>query len=197
LYQPPPTSPLLSGLRRWTSSISGGSEAANARIIAALEQPVSMTFPDPTPLQDVLRYVTLATATPDRPGIPIYLDPIGLQQAERTPQSTVTIDLVGVPLKTSLRLCLEQFGLTYQVADGCLRVVFLEDLPSEIRDPDLIAFDPRSDSPDTVVISWGLDDPFLVVGHCLLALLAAGFGAVAAPLVAEPPLRAALPSERT
>jgi hypothetical protein len=28
-------------------------------------------------------------------------------------------------------------------------------------------------------------DPFLTVGHCLLALISAGFGAVAAPLVCK------------
>ena len=121
-----------------------------------------MRFPNETPLGDLLKYIGEATATPTEPGIPIYVDPIGLQEAERSLGSTVQIDLVGVPLRTTLRLCLNQLGLAYVFEDGCLRII-CED---------------RAKSP-------GIEDPFLIVGHCLLALLAAGFGAIAAPLVAD------------
>jgi hypothetical protein len=198
VFQPLPTSSLLDGLRRWASSISGGSEAEDARIIVALERPIAMTFPEKTPLQDVLRYVTLATATPTHPGIPIYLDPIGLLEAERTPQSTVAIDLVGVPLKTSLQLCLEQLGLSYHVGGGCLRVVSAERVSSELESaPYLVAYNPRWLGPNTVELSSDLDHPFLAAGHSLLALLAAGFGAVAAPMVAEPRLGSTASPERT
>jgi hypothetical protein len=198
VYQPLPTSQLLTGLRRWTAAINRGSAAANARIMAALEQSIPMTFRDPTPIQDVLRHIALATATPTQPGISIYLDPIGLAQAERTPQSTVTIDLPGVPLKTSLRLCLDQLGLGYQVEDGCLWVISVdEDVPLRFESPDVIAYAPRRHLPDIMDITSDADDPFLIVGHCLLALLAAGFGAVAAPLVAEPRVRSSASSERT
>jgi hypothetical protein len=197
IYQPLPTSSLLIGLRRWTSSISGGSGAANARIMAVLEQPIAMPFPYPTPIHDVLRYVTLATATPTQPGIPIYLDPLGLQEAERTPTSTVKIDLVGVSLKTSLRLCLEQLGLAYYIHDGCLEVTLEKEGSDNFGSPDLIAYDPRRNGPDTVELSSDLDDPFLVVGHSLLALVAAGFGAVAAPLIAEPRTPSSSSQERT
>jgi hypothetical protein len=198
IYQPLPTSSLLIGLRRWASSITGGSGAANARIMAVLEQPIAMPFPDPTPIQDVLRYVTLATATPTQPGIPIYLDPISLEEAERTPTSTVKIDLVGVPLKTSLRLCLDQLGLGYYVRDGCLEVRTDGEDEKDFGSPDLmIAYDPRRNGPDSVDLSSDLDDPFLVVGHCLLALVAASFGAVAAPMVAEPRTPTSSSPERT
>jgi hypothetical protein len=198
VYQPLPTSPFLIGLRRRIAEIDRGSAAANARIMAALEQHVPMPFPDPTPIQDVLRYVTLATATPTRPGIPIYLDPIALAQAEQTPQSTVTIDLAGAPLKTGLRLCLDQLGLGYQVEDGCLWVIFMNDgIPSEFENPGVIAYDPSRRLPDLIDISSDADDSFLIVGHCLLAVMAAGFGAVAAPLIAEPRARSSASPERT
>jgi hypothetical protein len=149
VYQPLPTSLLLNGLRRCTNAISGGSEAANTGNIAALEQSVSMTFPDPTPLQDVLNYVTRAMATSTHLGIPIYLDPIGLQVAEMTPTSKVKIDLLGVPLKTSLSLCLDQLGLDYHVRDGCLRVTCKEDVPTDLDGPNRIAYNPR----------WNIDTP--------------------------------------
>jgi hypothetical protein len=187
LYQPLPTSSFLNGLRRWTIAAAGGNVSADARIIAALEQPVAMTFPQPTPLQDVLRYVTMATATPDHPGIPIYLDPIALLEADMTPTSTVTIDLIGVPLKTSLRLSLNQLGLDYIVQGGCLRVTIEPD-PAELEGPYLVAYHPRWKTSDAMAeLTSDLDDPFLVVGHCLLTLIAAGFGALAAPLVTGPP----------
>lgn len=205
LYHPLPTTSLLNGLRRWTSSFSGGSDAANARIIAALEQPVEMTFPDPTPIQDVLKYIRLATATPTYPGIPIYLDPIGLREVEKTPASPVTINLVGVPLKTSLRLCLEQLGLAYEVREGLLRVIRPEESRLAFEGPDMIDYSSQEDESfqglDMIVYNplWfgpkaarmpsDLDDAFMVVGHSLLALLAAAFGAVAAPLVASPRIR--------
>jgi hypothetical protein len=194
VYQPLPTSALLDGLRRWAPAF-GGHAAADARILDAMEQPVAMTFPDPTPLKDVLRYVTMATATSTYPGIPIYIDLIGLQDAEKTPTSTVSIDLVGVPLKTTLRAGLEQIGLGYRVQDGYLRVTQAAG-PGEIDLPDLIAYSLQWNQLEPVGLSSDTDDPFLIVGHCLLALLAAGSGGVLAPLVAEPRVQSKPQSER-
>ena len=74
--------------------------------------------------------------------------------------STVTIDLEGVAIKTSLRLCLDQLGLSYSIRDGILLITSAE----------------RGVTPV-------YQDPFLIVGHCLLALLAAGFGGTVAPLI--------------
>ncbi len=72
---------------------------------------------------------------PDVLGIPIYVDPIGLQEAERSLNSTVQIDLEGVPLKTTLRLMLKQLGLAYTVKDGFLMITSedSEDQQTEIR----------------------------------------------------------------
>jgi hypothetical protein len=133
----------------------------------------------------VLKYVTAATATPTYPGIPIYLDPIGLQESERSPSSEVTFDVRGLPLKTSLRLCLEQHGLGFCVLDGYLRVTSGDYFMSEPEDPYLVAYHPEWNLTSLDGLPSDLHDPFLIVGHCLLALLAAGFGAIAAPLVAD------------
>ncbi|MBV8234029.1 MAG: hypothetical protein JO329_28960, partial [Planctomycetaceae bacterium] len=72
---------------------------------------------------------------PNDTGIPIYVDPVGLQEAEKTMTSPVTLDLEGVPLKTTLRLLLKQLGLTYTVKDGLLTITSesSEDQPTEIR----------------------------------------------------------------
>jgi hypothetical protein len=184
-YLPLPTGQLLNALRVWIPAIAAGKAGANARILDALERPVSMTFPDPTPLRDVLRYVTLATATPSYPGIPIYLDPIGLQEADQTPESRVTVDITGLPLKTSLHACLEPLGLDYIVKDGFLRVTGVDAIDPAPDDPFERVAGLGWDRSEGAELSASLEDPYLIVGHCLLALLAAGFGAVAAPLVAE------------
>jgi hypothetical protein len=162
-----PTDHLLYALRPWlppvvssfpTSSV--GIASADARIWEALEQPVPMRYPNEAPLEDILKSIQAATRGPNGKGIPIYVDPIGLQEAERTMTSTVVIDLEGVALKTTLRLCLKQLGLSYAIRDGLLMITSEE---SEV----------------TPVYQ----DTFLIVGHCLLALLAAGLGGIVAPLV--------------
>jgi hypothetical protein len=157
-----PTDEILESLRQSFPPLARGRYPENARILEVLGRPIPMRFPAETPLDDVLKYIKQATTTPEYPGLPIYVDPIGLQEAERSLSSTVQIDLDGVPLRETLRLCLEQLGLRYEVREGRLRIT------SEDEDP----------VPD-------LKDPFLIVGHCLLALLAAGLGAMMAPMVAE------------
>jgi hypothetical protein len=93
----------------------------NEAILKALEEPIPMPFAKETTLDFVLKYIKKRAAEkPGRPPIPIYLDPKGLEQVERSLNSTVMIDLEGVPLKTSLRLLLKQLGLAYCVRDGVL-----------------------------------------------------------------------------
>ncbi len=48
-------------------------------IMQALEAPIVMPFAQKTPLDDVLKYIKAATTTPAFPGIPIYVEPLGLQ----------------------------------------------------------------------------------------------------------------------
>ena len=70
----------------------------------------------------MLKYIKSATQGPNDNGIPIYVDPVGLNEAEKTMTSPVTLDLEGVPLKTTLRLLLKQLGLIYSVKDGLLMI---------------------------------------------------------------------------
>jgi hypothetical protein len=140
--------------------------AANARIHKALKQPVSMRFPDGTTLKNLLMYVQEETLEPGGKAIQIFVDPIGLGEAEKRMGSTVTgIDLEGVTLGTSLRLCLRQLDLAYVVKDGLLLITSAEDENNLVNSPN--------------------DDPFQIVGHCLLAVIAAALGGVAAPFVCD------------
>jgi hypothetical protein len=131
------------------------------RILDELERPIPMRFPNDTPLEDVLKYIRQATSSKSYAGIPIYVDPFGLEEAEKSLTSTVRIECAKTPLKESLHLCLKQLDLAYSVRDGYLLI----------------------SSGDAVLPVY--DDPFLIVGHCLLALVAAGLGGVLAPLVSD------------
>jgi hypothetical protein len=149
-----------SGLKAKPESIT----AANARITAALNWPVPMHFVEETPLEDILKWIEQATAGADGKGIPVYVDPIGLSEADKTMTSTIrNIGLDDVPLRVSLGLCLKQLDLGYSVKDGLLLITSQESLDTTLRSHSA--------------------DAFQVVGHCVLALIAAGIGALAAPFV--------------
>jgi hypothetical protein len=139
-------------------------DPANARILAALEQRIRMHFPEPTALEEILIYVKKATGAPDGWAIPIYVDPVGLQEAERSMTSTAQVDLENYPLKSTLGYYLRQLDLTYVVKTGYLMIAY------------------RSEADVEILPMW--ETPFLIVGHSLIALLVAAFGAAAAPLVA-------------
>lgn len=88
-----------------------------------MEKISSFSFPNETPLEEILIYFRKQTITPEFPnGIPMYVDPIGLQEAEKTTNSPVTLDVERIPLKTAIRLILEQVGMIYEVDSGVLRI---------------------------------------------------------------------------
>jgi hypothetical protein len=167
----PPTADLLNEIRPWLPAFANGRRAdpesvtaANARVHEALKQRVPMHFLEATPLADVLKYIKMATTGADGKDIPIYVNPIGLMEAEKTMTSTViNMDLDGVPLQTSLRLCLAQLDLAYNVKDGLLLIT--------------------SRQSEDISMVTASEDAFQVVGHCVLALIAAGLGGLAAPFV--------------
>jgi RNA polymerase sigma factor (sigma-70 family) len=111
-------------------------DAKSRQILAKLEEPVSMPFANETPLDDVIKYIRTATTTKTFSGIPIYIDPQGLQVAEKTPTSPVRIDLEGVPLRVTLGLILAQLHLRYFVSEGILYITAdsdeTQDLPHGI-----------------------------------------------------------------
>jgi hypothetical protein len=166
-----PTDQFLIALKPWLPRAAEGfftssenTASANARVLRALEQPIPMHFREEATLEDVLRHIQASNTSPDGMVIPIYVDPIGLQEAERTMQSVVSIEIDGVPLKTTLDLCLKQLALAYLVRDGVLVITSEE---SEVVRPPV------------------LEDPFLIAGHCLLTVVAAALGGVLAPFVSD------------
>jgi len=111
---------------------SGPIEAKDDRsqkITAELGKLIDMTFPNETPLEDVIKYIRGCTKSSTYPeGIPIYIDPTGLQEAEKTKASPVIFDVKQVALRTALTPILKQLGMGYQVKDGLLTITSLESL---------------------------------------------------------------------
>ncbi len=167
-----PTVELLDDIRPWVptymSSYPAGSEvrsAANARVHEALKRKVQMQFVEETPLEDVLNHIQKQTRGSDGKAIGIEVGPLhegGEVNLTMSP-SLRMIDLDGVPLRTSLKLGLEQLDLTYDVQNGVLVIHSTE-------------------SGDQILSSVGRN-AYQSVGHCLLAMIAAGLGCVLAPLV--------------
>ncbi len=107
----------------------------NQAVMKVLDEPIAMAFPQPTPLDDVIKY--LRKATTGRPGmrpVPIYVDPQGLSAVDATETSKVTIDLEGIPLRTSLRLVLKQLRLAYCVRDGVLIISSVDGISAELAE---------------------------------------------------------------
>jgi RNA polymerase sigma factor (sigma-70 family) len=125
-----PATPQPKGHRSRTgpsTSDTRGQDPRSRRILEKLDEPISMSFKDETPLEDVLKYIKQATTTASYSGIPIYVDPIGLQEAEKSMTSTVrNMDLEGVPLRRTLQLALKQLELIYFVDDGILCITSQE-----------------------------------------------------------------------
>ena len=59
--------------------------------------------------------------------------PSGLEETKRSLNSTILVDLEGVPLKTTLRLMLDQLGLACVVKDGRLVIHSREGIGKLLR----------------------------------------------------------------
>jgi RNA polymerase sigma factor (sigma-70 family) len=100
-----------------------GNDPRSRAVLKKLDEVVAMNFAGGTPLEEVLKHVKAFTQSAEFPnGLAIYVDPIGLQEAEKTLSSAVTIDLDGVPLRRTLYLALRQLGLVYLVEDGMIYI---------------------------------------------------------------------------
>jgi hypothetical protein len=133
----------------------------NEIIMRKLDQPIPMHFPEDTPLEEVLKHIRNATADVNFPGIPIYVDPVGLRNAEKSLTSTVrNINWDAIPVRDGLSICLKQLDLGFSVRSGFIMIT--EDATIPVY-----------------------EDPVQVVGHSLFALIAAGVGAAAARYVSH------------
>jgi hypothetical protein len=170
-----PTEGLLNRLLRpggppWQSQFPDFTTARFTRVrndvsMRKLDQPIPFHFPENTPLEDVLKYIRSATKDANFPGIPIYVDPVGLENAEKSMTSTVgNMDLDAIPVRDGLRLCMKQLDLEFSVREGFIMI---------------------SDGDSATIPVY--EDPVQVVGHSFLALIAAGLGEAAARYLCDRP----------
>ncbi len=109
----------------------------NLRIREILEMPIPMPFAQETALEEVLNYIKSKTITLQFPeGLPIYIDPVGLTEAEKTMSTPVTCSVNGPPLRTSLSLMLRQLDMTSEIHDGVLRITSLTSANAQLFEPE-------------------------------------------------------------
>jgi hypothetical protein len=98
--------------------------------IVAIDQPFdAKPIPGPT-LALLLREIKRVTSNGVLwDGIPIFVDPIGLQEAGQTMNSPVTLSSKAVPIKKALKDALDQLKLCYTVKDGWMLITSKESPP--------------------------------------------------------------------
>ncbi|MEW4567161.1 hypothetical protein AB1L88_04775 [Tautonia sp. JC769] len=115
---------------------------ASAAVANVLEEPLDLDFGEETPLSEVLEFVRDATVSPRFPeGVPIVVDELGLKMVERSLGSTTRLTLEGVPLKTTLRLLLDQIDLIYWLHPDGYLVVTADRGPMTSRFQTLMLFE--------------------------------------------------------
>ncbi len=107
-----------------------------------LDTPITLSFAAETPLEDVLKRIKQAARDSKAAPLAIYIDPIGLSEAEKSLSSTVTIELEDIPLKDSLRLLLREIGLAFCVHNG---ILFISSVESVIDEQKLALLELESD----------------------------------------------------
>jgi hypothetical protein len=166
-----PTVESLNELRPWLPAVVSGYPTGwdirtpeNARVYAALERNVRMSFIDETPLEKVLNHIQMETAGTDGKSFSIELAP-NVSETSLVGPTIRSVDFEGVPLRASLKLCLKQLDRTYHVKDGKLIIHSLE-------------------STEEAALS-AAKDAYQIVGHCVLALIAAAIGGALTAILRE------------
>jgi hypothetical protein len=102
-------------------------------ILVVLEQPLHLAL-EKVSLEDALIFITMTTSGPAIPsGLPIHVDPVGLQEAGLTMQAPVSIRSKDKePLKSSLRRGLRSVKLDLMVKDGLLTITSQESYDEDL-----------------------------------------------------------------
>jgi RNA polymerase sigma factor (sigma-70 family) len=98
-------------------------DSKSRRILDLLDQKIPLQLPPNTTLEDFLKAIKKATTKDDDPGIPIYVNPFGLQEAKQTMGTAIEPPgSEGGPIGPRLGMTLRALGLAYVVRDGFLMV---------------------------------------------------------------------------
>jgi hypothetical protein len=112
---------------------------AQEALINVLESPIALDWPDGTSLGELLKLVRVkTTGLPKlKTGMPIYIDPNGLQEAEKTPDSPVGGQPPDSTLSLSQKLqhALDPLGLKCMLRSGFLMIDAKQSADEPILDP--------------------------------------------------------------
>jgi hypothetical protein len=118
---------------------------SHERVVDQLRRKASLQWADDSPLQEVIEQIKVNTVAtrgwPNFPlGVPVEVDPIGLERAGRSLSSPVPSPPadVNMTLGEKLQLVLEPLGLACEARDAAL-VITARDLvmpPVESKDPE-------------------------------------------------------------
>ena len=136
-------------VRAVADGIAVRDDRIQTRIRAKLQEPIPLHFKD-TPFEDVLKFIKKSSQGPNDNGIPIYIDPVGLQKAKVTIDLPVSFDTnPNETLESSLKRLLKSLGLAFTVKNGLLMITsegsLDEDLP-EAKSRDISK--PTTDKPE-------------------------------------------------
>jgi RNA polymerase sigma factor (sigma-70 family) len=92
------------------------------QVLERLELLIDAEFPKGTTLEGILKHIKQATSDATFPGIPIYVSPTGLQEANQGMSVPVIINLKQQPVRVILHQALAGSGLSFIVKDGFLMI---------------------------------------------------------------------------
>jgi RNA polymerase sigma factor (sigma-70 family) len=87
-----------------------------------LDQVIDAEFPGLVTLADLLKHIRKATTDADYPGIPIYVNPIGLQEAEQSMGVAIEVNRKQCSVREVLWWALHPLQLSYIIKDGFLMI---------------------------------------------------------------------------
>ena len=97
-------------------------EQKNARIRQKLDSVIDVVYPEGGNLEVLLKHIKKVTTDENYPGIPIYVDPFGLSDVNKSMSTAVALDFKQQPIRSVLHYSLRQLGLSYDVRDGFLMI---------------------------------------------------------------------------
>ena len=113
-------------------------------IVEVMNRPLALTYPDGASLEQLLKDIKFhSTGQPKLPaGIPIYVDPIGLSEADKTMASTVRKQPPDqkLTLREHLKRVLKPLGLDFTIRDGFLMITSQEALDERSDDDPYLGF---------------------------------------------------------
>jgi hypothetical protein len=99
-----------------------------------LNTPASLPTSGTMPFEDLLKTIKSVSQGPNDTGIPIYVDPVGLNETEKTMTSPVNVSPKHQPIGKTLEEVLDQLGMAYSVRDGLLMITSKESLDTPFED---------------------------------------------------------------